>query len=577
MINDSITKSLVAAYSVMKKDEFVDGQLKEELKVGDKVSFKREMAAARGNYMSYTGIIVGIKDDHAAIKVKSKSGVMSYAMPVSSLTKEEFVREIDEVLDTPKRKGEYLNKAMDSSNKLSDKADRLYGTAGPSIERIQRKIKNRNAGIRKAMRKEEVETLDEDSLEEGFAIQGARAGRGRVNPGWANITRRGGKISSIDLTRGQPKTVFGDEESAQTLRKEILSHLKTVPDHGWFSFTVEKVRGKPAADKTANEEVSLDESADRFSDQQIEKLRKEYGSIQGIDPDQPSYKKLIKYLDGLTPEHLKQLAAANIKFVSGLARNRVSRLTKEEVDLNELSTYNLGDKVHIGHATKGGAGYRGKFLKIDGNTVHIDISNGTEKFGPRIVTGHVKNLTKEEVELDEASVSQNQQKFMGMVYATKKGKIESPSKEVAKAADSMTMKSAKDFASTKHEGLPKRVADLEEETESYVESYGRKPNNSAQKAKWMSDFENHVTSQDSKHAGKIDWNSATHFHNTGKDAKDAADLYVKNRLSEELSRGASIVKEIFNTAKGKKKQKKDQFNADPEMQTGNIQSLIGVK
>lgn len=62
----------------------------------------------------------------------------------------------------------------------------------------------------------------------------------------------------------------------------------------------------------------------------------------------------------------------------------------------------------------------------------------------------------ESVELDERAVSQQQQKFMGMVYAAKKG-MEPASSEVAKAAAGMTTKQAKDYAATKHEGLPKKV------------------------------------------------------------------------------------------------------------------------
>ena len=52
------------------------------------------------------------------------------------------------------------------------------------------------------------------------------------------------------------------------------------------------------------------------------------------------------------------------------------------------------------------------------------------------------------------AVSKAQQKFMGMVHATQKGDMESPSPEVSKAADSMSDKDAKDFASTSHKGLP---------------------------------------------------------------------------------------------------------------------------
>ena len=57
------------------------------------------------------------------------------------------------------------------------------------------------------------------------------------------------------------------------------------------------------------------------------------------------------------------------------------------------------------------------------------------------------------------AVSRAQQRFMGMVYATKKGDMTNPSPEVAKAAASMKRSDAKDFASTKHKKLPeKKVA-----------------------------------------------------------------------------------------------------------------------
>ena len=52
------------------------------------------------------------------------------------------------------------------------------------------------------------------------------------------------------------------------------------------------------------------------------------------------------------------------------------------------------------------------------------------------------------------AVSKAQQRFMGMVHATQKGDMDSPSPEVSKAANSMSDKDAKDFASTSHKGLP---------------------------------------------------------------------------------------------------------------------------
>ncbi len=72
---------------------------------------------------------------------------------------------------------------------------------------------------------------------------------------------------------------------------------------------------------------------------------------------------------------------------------------------------------------------------------------------------------KEEVTLQdivEKAVSKSQQRFMGMVHATKKGDMPAPSKEVSKAAKSMTGKEAEKFASTKHKGLPEKKAQKEE-------------------------------------------------------------------------------------------------------------------
>ena len=56
--------------------------------------------------------------------------------------------------------------------------------------------------------------------------------------------------------------------------------------------------------------------------------------------------------------------------------------------------------------------------------------------------------------------SKAQQRFMGMVHAVQKGDMEAPSKEIEKAADSMTNKDAKDYASTSHKGLPNKKENM---------------------------------------------------------------------------------------------------------------------
>ncbi len=76
---------------------------------------------------------------------------------------------------------------------------------------------------------------------------------------------------------------------------------------------------------------------DGFTPQQLAKMRDEYGKINTIDPSGPAYKQLVAMLDKMHIDNLKTLAGAKIKFVSGLAQNRVNRaaMKKEEVDLEE--------------------------------------------------------------------------------------------------------------------------------------------------------------------------------------------------------------------------------------------------
>jgi hypothetical protein len=49
---------------------------------------------------------------------------------------------------------------------------------------------------------------------------------------------------------------------------------------------------------------------------------------------------------------------------------------------------------------------------------------------------------------------------MGMVHAVQTGDMKAPSKEVEKAADSISDKDAKDYASTSHKGLPNKKENM---------------------------------------------------------------------------------------------------------------------
>ena len=74
------------------------------------------------------------------------------------------------------------------------------------------------------------------------------------------------------------------------------------------------------------------------------------------------------------------------------------------------------------------------------------------------------------------STSKAQQKFMGMVHALQKGELEpsSVSKSVKDAAKNMKKSDAKDFASTKHKGLPKKVKqEILNKLKEYANKMGR--------------------------------------------------------------------------------------------------------
>jgi hypothetical protein len=61
-------------------------------------------------------------------------------------------------------------------------------------------------------------------------------------------------------------------------------------------------------------------------------------------------------------------------------------------------------------------------------------------------------------DLQEKAESQAQQKLMAMALAYKRGEMKDASPQVKKLADSMPEKQLRDYAATKHKGLPKKVA-----------------------------------------------------------------------------------------------------------------------
>ena len=81
--------------------------------------------------------------------------------------------------------------------------------------------------------------------------------------------------------------------------------------------------------------------------------------------------------------------------------------------------------------------------------INPKLAESIQNLGGQLID--VEEICEENIQ--EKAVSKAQQRFMGMVYAAKKGEMPA-SAEVAKAAKSITKKEARKFAKTKHSGLP---------------------------------------------------------------------------------------------------------------------------
>lgn len=93
--------------------------------------------------------------------------------------------------------------------------------------------------------------------------------------------------------------------------------------------TLEKIRGSSSYLIAKRNDIA----SQALPEHMIEDLRRNYETIDKIDPVQPTYVKLIGLLDKLPQSALKQLASAKIKFISNLARNRIVDPTKPKPSL----------------------------------------------------------------------------------------------------------------------------------------------------------------------------------------------------------------------------------------------------
>ncbi len=245
---------------------------------------------------------------------------------------------------------------------------------------------------------------------------------------------------------------------------------------------------------------------EKFDNTHLGLLKYAYKDIDKINPADPMYKRVVVMLDKLSKQELKQIADADIKFLSLLAKNRLMKTEGDEMnDPQEITVGNY--KTRYFDVCPGASNlYKDIESKgVDMNMAvrsaklqdvlffiekHIqrpgynpspeylfaakNIANEIMKLAKMMnlesehnyIQGHIDTIAKvvggESV--NEASVSQQQQKIFGLALAVKRGEVprSEASQEVLDIVDSMSEKDIRDFAATKHSNLPKKVESVNE-------------------------------------------------------------------------------------------------------------------
>ena len=123
------------------------------------------------------------------------------------------------------------------------------------------------------------------------------------------------------------------------------------------------------------------------------------------------------------------------------------------------------EKVGMASAKAQVAAYnKARELSQKGSDVKNRAKTSLKRFVKKQAQKVVDRMSEEVEQIDEKAVSKKQQRFMGMVYAAKKGEAPA-SAEVAKAAAGISKNDAKDFASTKHKKLPEVKESMSSENE----------------------------------------------------------------------------------------------------------------
>ncbi len=266
---------------------------------------------------------------------------------------------------------------------------------------------------------EKLKKKEKKDIEEASGFRASDKKKGKVDK--SEKKQYFVKLEKDNRTKGV--TMVADEGETEG---DIRDRAKR-DNQGW---TVTSVRAK---DTGSGEEVSETFMPVKKSPTSMLDKMKKAANIPGIGGNRPPVVK-----KGATGDELEKMLDKDVEEGKGdgnLANNAkpYDKITRGDVIAGRLGKDEKGGKKVKESSAKCNESPKGKPCPVHG----------------------MKECSMEESIVAEKAVSKAQQKFMGMVHAAKKG--EKPaSKEVAKTAKGMSAKDAKDFAATKHKGLPEK-------------------------------------------------------------------------------------------------------------------------
>jgi len=260
----------------------------------------------------------------------------------------EDVEQVDEISSDTLRKYVYKRRGQVQSDLNTGKHSSKTNKKAKGVSAALSRLDARKNNLEPKLKREDVEQVDELKKStlmsyKDKAKKSERSGRDTGFEGETPSEREAGvrqvkkRVKGIDgATKRLVARQYEDVEQVDEMKylgKDKKFGRKFYEKDGQLHVVVNdgrpqnlgsvEVKGNAKMIKKLVKEESIDEAV--FSKSQLDQIRAQYSKIKSVDPSQPTYGKLTAFLDKLDDAKLKQLSTAKIKFVSGLALNRVTK------------------------------------------------------------------------------------------------------------------------------------------------------------------------------------------------------------------------------------------------------------